>query len=47
MTEQRLSLINPSIGRTADNHIVGLFRCVCGAEVRVLKRGKLEGVTHA
>jgi hypothetical protein len=45
--EQRLTLVQPRVGRTADKHIVGLYRCTCGAEVRVAQSRVRNGYTKS
>lgn len=45
--EQRLTLIRPRVGRTADKHVVGLYRCACGAEVRVAQSRVRNGYTKS
>ena len=47
MIEQRLTLISPNIGRTADKHIKGLYRCVCGTEVQVAQSRVRNGYTKS
>lgn len=44
---QRLTLVMPNVGRTADKHIVGLYRCQCGAEVRVAQSRVRNGYTKS
>lgn len=33
--EQRLSLVEKKVGKTADGHILNLYKCQCGREVQV------------
>lgn len=47
MTEQRLTLIRPSVARTADKHLVGLYRCRCGVEVQVAQSRVRNGYTNS
>lgn len=44
---QRLTLIKASVGRTADKHIVGLYRCACGKEVEVAQSRVRNGYTKS
>ena len=45
--EQRLTIIKQNVGRTADKHIIGLYRCACGAEVRVAQSRVRNGYTKS
>lgn len=47
MIEQRLTLVRSGVGRTSDNHIVGLFHCACGSEVRVAESRVRNGYTKS
>lgn len=45
--DQRLTLIVPRIGKTADGHLVGLFRCICGTEITVAQSRVRNGYTKS
>jgi hypothetical protein len=43
----RLTLIRANVGRTADKHIIGLYRCACGSEVEVSQSRVRNGYTKS
>lgn len=43
----RLTLVARRVGKTADGHLVGLWRCDCGADVRVAESRVRTGYTRS
>lgn len=45
--EQQLTLIHAPVARTADGHIVGLYRCTCGNQIKVAQSRVKNGYTKS